>query len=274
MSRVTAPDWASIRNTGARPFSSATSISAALSGVHSIGPDGQRSQSTLMSRSVPSARETTTTVRSTGSSGVERFSRIDGDGLAVGADARVLVLRLDVVQQDPTVAGRHVDEREPDALSPTLAHEPGGHDRRAVPADVVLETLQRSSGIRGEVAQLDLRVGGGVLTGEPAGEDARGTGTEVLVPEPHRHALVQDRGDLLLLALLALGLLRVMGVRGREGLGGDHHRAGVGRDMDVVDAPGTRGHDPCLAPSCGQQPQQRFLGLVVVLEPPGRDVPR
>jgi hypothetical protein len=77
---------------------------------------------------------------------------------------------------------------------------------------------------------------------------------------------VQDRGDLLLLALLALGLLRFVGVRGREGLGGDHHRAGVRRHVDVVDAPGPRGHHPGLATAYWQQPQQRFLGLVVVLE--------
>ena len=50
-----------------------------------------------------------------------------------------------------------------------------------------------------------------------------------------------------------------------KGLGGDHHRAGVGRDVDVVDASGTRGHDPRLTALRGQQPQQRLLGLLVVL---------
>jgi hypothetical protein len=71
---------------------------------------------------------------------------------------------------------------------------------------------------------------------------------------------MQDRRDLLLLALLARRLPRLEVGRGREGVGGDEHRPGVPGDDDAT---GALGHDAGLAAVSRQEPQQRDVVILL-----------
>jgi hypothetical protein len=141
-------------------------------------------------------------------------------------------------------------------------------ERRGVRGGVVLRLRLHVGGVRGiRLLLLRRRVGdrGRDRVGEGVGVDrqqVRLTGSEVVVPEPHRVGLVEEGGDLLLLAARpqrGVGLERVGA--GEEGCRDDDPLGSLRRGRDLVDAARQPGDRPGLAPGRGEHPQ--LPGLVV-----------
>ena len=237
MSRVTSPAAASIRNTGARPSSSAASTSARAVGRPLDEPAGQWSQSPVRSRTDPSATDTTASRTSPGSCGVERFSRTTTSGLPVRAEPRAAVLEVLVVEQHRPLAGRDVDQRQRRTQAAALGDAPRGGDRRAVRADVVLQRSRArpASGVRSVSSTRGSSV---VAVARPASR-RRAAEQRDRGPRP-RSAPARSRAGSPRpsspCAPCASPSRDLVGRRARERLRRQHDGAGVGGDADAVHA--------------------------------------
>ncbi len=173
--------------------------------------------------------------------------------------------------------GQPVTQRDRDRAAGQHERAVGGH-AQAVAAQVAAETLReqaqalRGDGVHGAgergvggglgvggIGRVGVLVGrlgdGGVLEHEEVG----GVGAEVGVPVAHGRVGVQDRGDLLLLALLArlgVGLLGVVGVLGHRHQRGHDEHAAVAPGQDGLDAAGTRDDQPGLAARGRDHPER------------------
>ncbi len=192
-----------------------------------------------------------------------------GDLAAVGADPSGLVLAIGVVGQDRDLTGRDVEGGGDAALVATgLGQHPADDDGAAVGADVPRRLVVHAAGhVAGEVGEPQRRVG---LRGQRrhvggrGGEQPGGRRPEVVVPVPHRVAIVQDRRDLRLPALLrGLGVVAVVGAC--QGRRAEQQGAGLAGHDEPADAAGPTCHQPRLTPGPRQQPQRRRLRVVLLV---------
>ena len=200
-----------------------------------------------------------------------------GEGLAqvrhppaVGRDHRSGEVRLRIVHQHPPLAAGDVDgdKRVVDPATPGR-HPPGRDHRTTVGRDVGGLLRERGGGVGGEVVQVEAGLGpagdGFAQVGvEPGGEQVRRGRAEVAVPVADRVGGVQDRGDLLLLALLAATLV-VGGVGGTgQHVRGEQHHGRVRRGPQAAEPGRPGGDQPRLRTVGGEQPERGHRLLVAV----------
>ena len=188
------------------------------------------------------------------------------DLAAVRRDARVLVLVVDVGQQRAARAGREVDRHQRHAgARAALDDLPRGDGGRAVGGDVEDAVVHGRAGVAGDLPQLEVGLGGGVPVGvQAARQQARPARAEVVVPVPDRVLLVEDRGDLAVLAgLAALGVGLGVLARGGQRVGEQEDVAGAARD-DEAGEPARAARDDAGLAAAGRQRPQRPAGLVVL----------
>ena len=219
------PPARSTRKSGARPPSSAVTTRAAESGVQANAVI-QRSQPGATSRAAPRSprprRHHDAAVVRGSVAVVRRLRRQATDRpsgeTATGPSTRGRRRRAG----SGAPSARDVEGRPGRARRAVrLVDPPGRDDRRPVRGDVVLRQVERAAGRRGEVgpgrAARRRRLGGD----RGRREQPWPVRAEVVVPEPHRRALVQDRGHLGVLARLR----RAGVVVGGDGAGQGRRRA-------------------------------------------------